>query len=91
MTLVILDAVSTVKGYIAGNEYLVARVCMLYCSPAVVMLLQLSCGVLTCGSSNYYPTRACAKGLRSRFCLSVSQSVCLSVQCKNLKSAHLLG
>ena len=59
MTLVILDAVSTVIGYIAGNEYLVARVCMLRCSPAVVMLLQLSCGVLTCSSGSYYPAHKC--------------------------------
>ena len=68
MTLVILDAVSTVIGYIAGNEYLVARVCKLRYSPAVVMLLQLSCGVLTCGSGSYYPMRACAKGLSNQLC-----------------------
>ena len=39
-----------------------------------------------------YPAHACAKGLRNRFCSSVSQSVCLSIcPVKNLKISTSTG
>ena len=50
MTIVILDAVSRVIGFIAEMNILLWLLGYACCSPVVVMLLQLSCGVFTFGS-----------------------------------------